>query len=100
MSKSNQELQTPSSYNLNAFKARLIQERMSSLMGKVLTLADAALLEHQKKAFKDIVREAFGDEMNWFSEKQFAPDLKTMSIYGNDIVEYDVETVKGPLIEE
>jgi hypothetical protein len=89
---------TSSTKKLNAFKAPLVQEKLSHLMGQILTIADASLAEHQKKAVKDLIRHAFDDTHDWFLEYGLKSDA-IPGLYGSELVQYDATYVSGPLVE-
>lgn len=55
-----------------------IQTQHGFMMGKMLTLAEAAFSDkEQRKAFKDIVRSAFNDQANWLNELAWGPGSST-----------------------
>jgi len=83
---------------MNAFKSRIVQDRISRLAGEILTIADASLAEHQKKAVKDLIKRAFGDTQEWFLEKSLEKDAANENGWGTDLVEYEANFVTGPLV--
>lgn len=46
-----------------------IATQVSFLQGKVLTVIDAAIADHQQnKAIKDLIKTAFGEQLDWMFE--------------------------------
>lgn len=53
----------------NTFKPSAINQELSSLLGEILTIVDATLVDVvQNKAVKDIIKSRFSDKQNWINE--------------------------------
>lgn len=67
MSKIKQNNQFPSGTSY-ALKAYLVNDNISHLLGKVLTVIDASTEGDKNKAIKDLLRKTFEETQNWIWE--------------------------------
>lgn len=52
----------------NAFKLSFVNDNLSHLLGRVLTVVDASIVGEQNKAIKDLLRREFSNKQSWFCE--------------------------------
>jgi hypothetical protein len=68
---------------LNAFRPRLIHENLDHLLGEILTIVDASIVDGtQRTAIKDLVKDKFSKKHDWFSELAF------MEVDNSQVVTY------------
>jgi len=73
-----------------------LMDTMRKLMGRALTIIDASISGTQNKAMKDLVRQAFSDEMSFAADWAFDQN-KLMAMVPDDI---DPETLGTVTVEE
>jgi predicted outer membrane repeat protein len=80
-----------------ALSYSFLMDTLRKLMGKTLTIIDASILEKQQnKAIKDLIRNAFSDEIDFASEMAFE-QREIQKLIPKDI---DVENMPETSIEE
>jgi hypothetical protein len=53
----------------NAFKLSFVTDNLNDLLGKLLTIVDASVIdERQNKSMKDLIREKVNLKQDWFGE--------------------------------
>lgn len=52
----------------NAFTLPFVATNLSHLMGEVLTVVDASTDGDKNKAMKDLIKRAFSEKQQWFTE--------------------------------